>query len=115
MIRIRAELLPGGREDKKQHLGTIIIANDGSGTSTRGNYNVVISKRGKGGLWKKCTVENFPRKKLGVWDLLFSALCSFVPDRTYDQGIGFNKCKSTDKPDVPDPAGPIRRDNNDYY
>jgi hypothetical protein len=65
MLRITIELLPHGDESRKQHLGTIEIANVG-GTQTRGNYRVRLSKRGKPKqLWKEGSVNEFPRKRLG--------------------------------------------------
>ena len=93
MIKITAELISANGESRNQKLGTIIISNDGSGTPARGNYNAVISKRGKGGLWKKCTVSNFPRKQLNTWDLLFCALCSIIPERIKAHDINAGEVK----------------------
>ena len=37
MIRVTIQLLPFGNEANARHLGTIDIANDGTGTAERGN------------------------------------------------------------------------------
>ncbi len=82
MIRVTVELLPGGREDRKRHLGTAIIVNDGSGDLSTGNYTVSLSKRGRPkDKWKTGSVRRFPRKRLGAWDLLYRALADTVGER----------------------------------
>lgn len=82
MLRVTIELLPYGDETRKRHLGTCEIANDASGTPTRGNYHIRFSRRGKPfSTWKETRVEGFPRKRLGAWDLLFLALRNIVGDR----------------------------------
>jgi len=94
MIVITVELWPGGLEQHKELLGTGIIANDSTGTDTRGNYRYCFSKRGEtiaqllkkkawkfGRAWKTGTVLNFPRKQLNAWDLLGLALASALMTR----------------------------------
>lgn len=83
MIVITVELWPGGSPERKELLGTGIIANDGTGTATRGNYRAVFSKRGdtvqdllKKKIWRAGGVSGFPRKQLTAWDLLGLALTS---------------------------------------
>jgi len=74
MIRITVELWPLGFESAKKHLGTATIANDGTGTSTRGNYTYTLSRKGSpNSTWRKGSIKGFPRKRLKAWDLL--ALC----------------------------------------
>ena len=68
MLRITVELLPGGDESRKKHLGTATITNDGTGDEHRGNY---VATR----------VARFDRKRRGPWDLLFLALRSAVGGR----------------------------------
>ena len=81
MIRITIELLPRGDEALKRHLGTITIANTG-GTPTRGNYRARLSKRGRPNqVWKEGQITNFPRKRLGAYDLLYRALAAVVGER----------------------------------
>ncbi len=83
MIRITVELLPHGNESRKRHLGTAVIYNTGAGTPARGHYRVRLSRRGNpDSVWKSGEVINFPRKRLGAWDLLFLALSAALGDRT---------------------------------
>lgn len=73
MVRITIEIVPLGFEPMKRTLGTLHIANDGSGSLTRGNYNTKFySKSGR--VFKKGRVENFPRKGKSVWELIRRAL-----------------------------------------
>jgi len=86
MIRVTVEMLPGGNEERKYHLGTAYIANDGETSAntngSRGSYEVVLSKRGQPeSIWKAGRVFNFPRKRLLMWDLLYRALKETVGDR----------------------------------
>lgn len=71
MIRVTIEKLPFGDESAKEILHTIIIANDGTGTSTRGNYNVRLQSKGKED--KTAYVRGHWRRR-GVLDLLHMAL-----------------------------------------
>jgi hypothetical protein len=87
MIRITAELVPHG-VGEPVHLGTAIIANDGKGVETIGHYNVWLGKKGQthdpvimAQSWRYGRVESFPRKRLGVWDLLYRALRATVGPR----------------------------------
>jgi len=81
MIRITIEMLPKGDEQKGRLLGRAIIANDASGTETRGNYRCTIFKLGTTAIWKTSAVANFPRKKFGCWDLLLACLVAAIGDR----------------------------------
>ncbi len=82
MIVVTIELWPHGDESKKKHLGTAKIANDGRGTLTEGDYDVVLSKTGRPNqTWRKGRVTEFPRRRLGPWDLLYRALRNTVGDR----------------------------------
>lgn len=74
MLRITIEFVPHGDESRAEVLATASIANDGTGTPTRGNYRVWLSKRKSLDVWKRGTVEGFPRQRLGPWDLLCWAL-----------------------------------------
>lgn len=46
MIVVYIELWPGGDEEKKRLLGSLILTNDGTGTKKEGNYKVVASHAG---------------------------------------------------------------------
>lgn len=82
MIRVTIELLPFGLERGRKHLGTIDIANDGTGTAERGNYKVRLAGfRGPHSKWREGAVRDFPRKSRGPYDLLLRALAATVGDR----------------------------------
>ena len=101
MIVFQAKLWPYGRKEEEINLGTAFVANVGTGTDTRGDYKVLacscmdellesldeenmtmaINRRGDRGVWKKGTIENFPRKKFGVWDLMYRGLKGIVGER----------------------------------
>ena len=82
MIKITAELLPLGSEKHKVHLGTVKIANLGTGTKTQGNYRYSISRKGKpDSVGMEGTLERFPRKRLGVWDLLLRVIMDALGER----------------------------------
>lgn len=55
------------------------IANDGTGTWTRGNYVYDLEHKGRG--FREGVVEDFPRESLNVWDLLFRILRDAVGER----------------------------------
>lgn len=75
MIRVTVELIPGGCESLKRHLGTAEIANTGTGSKTRGDYRARFSRRGQpGSTWRTASIEGFPRKQLGHWHLLLLLL-----------------------------------------
>lgn len=87
MIIVTIELHPstGG---PPRLLGRGKIVNDGSGTSTTGNYRVVLEKSPEyahsgnvGKPWKQGVVIGFPRQRLGPWDLLLRALRAAVGGR----------------------------------
>lgn len=72
MVVIKIELWPLGFEENKQQLGEMYIANDCSGTQTRGNYKVKVF--GKKKQLAEGEIKDFPRKQQDGWDLLFRAL-----------------------------------------
>jgi hypothetical protein len=84
MIVCNLEMWPGGDESRAYSLGVIEIANVG-GTMTRGDYAVKLSKSPRlakrAGNWKKGAVQNFPRQRLGAYDLLLRALATVIGDR----------------------------------
>ena len=79
MIKIKIELIPFGFL-KPKTLGTCTIINDGTGTLVRGNYEVSFTGAANQA-WKKCKVEDFPRTKLLVWDILYRALKQVIGER----------------------------------
>lgn len=82
MVVVTVEIWPKGERFLKRHLGTAKISNDVSGTKSRGNYKVTLSVRGNPTrIWKRGRVKDFPRKRLGAWDLLYRALDATVRSR----------------------------------
>lgn len=82
MLVIKVELWPHGDESRKKNLGIAHIANDGTGNLSRGNYWVKLFKWDTGKrVWKEGEFKDFPRIKLGPWDILYRALSVTVGDR----------------------------------
>ena len=80
-IRVTIELVPFGI-GKPRHLGTALIANDGSGDVDVGNYVATLSKWGRpNAVWKTAEVKGFRRRKRGAWDLLYLVLKEAVGKR----------------------------------
>ncbi len=65
-LRIKMDLCSGGDWDHPDHIGTLLIANDGTGDPQVGNYNIV---RGE----KRWRVEGHRRAE-GAWELLRLAI-----------------------------------------
>lgn len=85
MLRVNIELWPGGRESQKRDMGTLIIANDGSGDQEIGNYTYTISKWKNEGVWRRGGIKEFNRVKFGSWDLLFRVLRECLGLRNSDK------------------------------
>jgi hypothetical protein len=82
MIRVTIEMLPLGDVTKARHMGTIEIANDGTGDAKTGNYKVRLSRMDSPKrAWKTGAIRNFSRTLTGPHDLLLCALMSLVGDR----------------------------------
>jgi len=84
MIRISVELLSAVDTSRNRLLGVAEISNDGNSRSEHvGSYNVKLSKWApkQNETWKLGRVVAFPRKKLGVWDLIYVALRNTVGGR----------------------------------
>lgn len=90
MIYIRMELWHRGNRATAEVLGEGLIVNDGTGTRARGNYDVMLSKRGGFGkgsvlqraevtnVLRRVRVEGFARTQLVAWPLLGMALEAFA-------------------------------------
>lgn len=88
MIVVEVSLWPHGDPTRKKHLGTAVIANDATGSATKGNYRVSLSQRGLSlKTWKCGHIRGFPRRRLGAWDLLLCALAGICGPRTKGLGI----------------------------
>lgn len=87
MIRITIEMVPKGDEHRAFVMAKGHIYNAGTGSWARGNYGANISKVAHfkalngGGWWKQGKITDFPRTRLGVWDLLYRALRELVGER----------------------------------
>lgn len=93
MIVVKVELWPRGRGDRAKELARMYIANDGEGTSTHGNYDVAVMRRGEhrapweiggGGnpiakALRTGRVENHARKALHVLQLVRRAIEACYP------------------------------------
>lgn len=77
MVRVTIDLV-SANDGSVRNLGVAEIANDGTGTGDIGNYKIALSKFGGKGVWRKGTLQGFPRKALGGWDLLFRCLEAVV-------------------------------------
>lgn len=74
MIVIPFEMWPHGRVTKKFSLGEIRIINDGTGTSSRGNYIVEVWGKSKARPARKVTIKDWPRLSRPVHELVLAAL-----------------------------------------
>lgn len=72
MIRIRVEMIPGGIGEP-QLLGEAVIANDGTGSFTTGNYTACFTLK-RGVAWRRGRVEGFKRGSHNAWYLLYHLL-----------------------------------------
>lgn len=88
------ELVPMGDEARARTIHTAVIANDGTGTKSQGNYRYALSRRGSTKPWKVGKLHGFPRLRLGAWQLLYRVLAEAL-----DQGPppdGIRKLERTD-------------------
>ena len=75
MLRVTVDLVPFGIESRKRTIATAKIWNDATGTPARGNYQFTLSQNGRPDrIWKAGSLKNFPRKRMGIWWLLFLVL-----------------------------------------
>ena len=84
MIRITAELLPGGdaNPEKVVRLGEMYIANDGtSHTPAIGHYHGLLIGKRRVLKREPGRVTDFKRLRFDVWDLCYLMLHSMLGDR----------------------------------
>lgn len=80
MLVIKVELWKWGNKEDAKEIGRMYIANDGTGSSRRGNYDAWICRKGSterpphGSYTRKGRVEDYPRKSYIVWKLIKRAL-----------------------------------------
>ena len=70
MIRITIQLIPKGDESRARTLGTMEIANDGTGDLQVGNYEGTLHAEYTQPNGRKGRVSNFNRQKQSVWSLV---------------------------------------------
>lgn len=73
MLEIEIRLNRHGRGKKVKTLCTMTIVNDGTGSQSRGNYDIAISSA-DGRVFCKGRVENWPRRQHHVIDLVRTAI-----------------------------------------
>ena len=74
MIRVTVELISAVSPDRNRVLGTMEIANDGSGYATVGNYNATLHAEYTPEAGRKTRVLGFNRQRQSVWSLIGAAL-----------------------------------------
>lgn len=74
MLVVTVELWRFGNPKDRRVLGQALIANDGTGTATRGNYTARFFGKRHKEIGNAAIVKAFPRKRLLAWDLVFRAL-----------------------------------------
>ena len=78
MIKITVEVIPFGVEKWKKKVGEMTIANDGTGSGSRGNYKYNMSTKNR--IWRKGRIEDFPRLSCSVWNLIYRVLRGVFKD-----------------------------------
>ena len=72
MIRITIDLV-SARTGETTRIGCAVIRNDGTGTRTRGNYDVMFGSKRKSA-WRTAHVVDYPRLSKNVWYPVYRAL-----------------------------------------
>lgn len=70
MLRITIQLIPRGDESKVRTIGTMEIANDGTGTPDLGNYIGKLHAEYTGPDGRNGRLTKFNRHKQSVWSLV---------------------------------------------
>jgi len=76
MIVVAAKLFSSRGRHEDENLGKLTITNDGTGTRTRGNYDIVLYSRGGKSSRKvrEARIEDWPRNSKTAWDLVTAAV-----------------------------------------
>jgi hypothetical protein len=69
MIVVEVKLVSAISPDRSRPLGRLVLANDGTGSKTKGNYAAQFYG-GKGGFGKAATVRDYPREAVAIWNLV---------------------------------------------
>jgi hypothetical protein len=79
MIRVTIEIIPSGDETRKRHIGTVEIANDGTGSSEVGNYSIRLAKfSNPSQTWLQGKLTGFNRVNRGPYDLVLQSLIATI-------------------------------------
>lgn len=82
MLEITITLIPRGHREHARTLTKGTIRNMGTGTPSRGNYEVKLTTSGQvQRLWREQHIFRFPRTKYSAWYLLQDALNATLPER----------------------------------
>jgi hypothetical protein len=74
VIIVQAQLESAISSSRDELLCEVHIANDGTGSGSRGNYDVELYSRGGGRLVRRGRVENWPRNAKPAWRLIQAAM-----------------------------------------
>lgn len=74
MIRVTVELISANGSHRDRVLGTMEIANDGTGTADVGNYRVKLHAEYTPKEGRHAQVRGFRRRAQSVWSLIGTAL-----------------------------------------
>jgi hypothetical protein len=74
VIVVEANLLSAVSADRDESLCRVEIVNDGTGSGSRGNYDVRLYARGNGRLIRTARVEGWPRNAKPAWRLIQAAM-----------------------------------------
>lgn len=58
----------------QESLCRVEITNDGTGTSSRGNYKIKLYSRGTGRLIRQASITGWPRNQKPAWRLIQAAM-----------------------------------------
>lgn len=73
MLRVTLEIVPFGIEAEAKEIGTMLIANDGTGNAGVGNYVFTYTENDA---QYNGTVIDFPRS-MGAWELVMRCLSTY--------------------------------------
>ena len=74
MIRTKMQLHSAVSSSRDALLCEVVIVNDGTGSRSKGNYDVTLYSRGGTRVIRRARVENYPRLALPAWRLLALAM-----------------------------------------
>ena len=77
-IVVKLELWPGGDKERARTMGILIIANDGTGTASRGNYDYqLLGKQAQDLKGSPGQIKDYPKLRKHAWELVRRILCQW--------------------------------------